>query len=242
MANEADEALITKIEALFAKAEASQFPEERDAFIKGARRLMVAHAIDESVIRERKDRPEPTTEWWTFSADNSRLDGKYAMLSLACEVAGSGTRVALEAYVRGHDGSQRCCFIGFPTEIAVAKIMYTNLMTQAIRDAWNTGWMSEEMVDQFLIGYSSGGMAKIMVAQHDEERRQAHERARSEAEPPDADRGPDTGLVLASRANEVAEWAASHLPIADAGTVRAENTAAARAGFRAGTMADLDTQ
>lgn len=217
-----DETILTRVEALLAKAGSTEHEAERDAFIEGARRLMAKYSIDESMLRERADRETPAHDLWTYTPDADKLRGKHAILMLSCEIAGSGTSAAM--FPLTDEGPQLCLLIGFPTAIAVTKVLYANLLVQALHEAWLAGWTEPGRIEAFYVGFAYGAVAKLRVNQ-----------AVQEVEEP------GMGLVLADRASEI-DRMFDELGVAREGSIDFDDSAATAAGFQAGTQVDVGNQ
>jgi hypothetical protein len=223
--------VLARIEALWAKGHRTDNPHERDAFIDGARRLMEEHGVDEETLRERVETEPPTSEAWVFSATPSRRRGKEAIFVMVAEVVGSGTRVGFLPPTE--EGPQWCVLVGYPTEVAVAKLLYQNLLGQALHEAWAAGAQGDAMVDEFFVGFAWGAAMKVREA------RAARDRAERETNPA----VPGVGLVLADRAKRVDEAVAAlgmgddEEPIDQPG-----HGPAALAGLAAGRLVDVNIQ
>jgi len=186
MTVEDNERIVNKIVGLWAKAMSTNSDAERDAFIDGARRLMDKYAIDESVLdRDNPDRDTPITLPWVYSKTSRHHEARRVILSVACEIVGSGTRVGWYD-TPDNDDHHWCLFLGFTANIEAAKVIYTNLVNQALREAWNRGVVGEQPVLDFFTGFGFAATERVRDA-----------RAR------DAAHEPGAALVLADRDDEV---------------------------------------
>lgn len=211
------EATLKKINGLWAKAMSTTSEAERDAFIEGARRLMEKHAVDESELG-RNDREGISAVHWVYSDDASRLDGKKVLLSVAADIAGSGTTVG---YWDKPDPAGRywATIFGFHTPVEATKSLYRQLLTDALHAAWDASCFTDRRVTDFMTGYGLSITRRLETA-----RRQTTTRG--------------VGLVLADRSAEVAKVIAEF----DAERSQFEiddDDAATRAGMAAGRTADL---
>lgn len=217
--------IILKIEGLWAKAHGTTNTAEREAFIDGATRLMTKYAIAESDLTERSDREHPESVTWVYTTGGIHLEGRRVMLSIAADIAGSGTTVG---YYPDPDpeGNHWCLLVGYPTEIAAAKALYSTLYTHALHAAWQTGLTHPKLVDQFMVGYGFTVTNRVRDA-----REAAEHESRSE---------PGAALVPVDRTSDVAKLVES----LDA--VRTpfdfQDGAATRAGMRAGEQAAIGHQ
>lgn len=217
----ADDPVVARIDALLRKAESSEFPEERDAFYAKAAALMRRYAIDQAAIDEhRADRDPPGHETWVYSLERDHLDGKRLLLTLACEVAGSGTRGGFTAE-EGRNGEQMCVIFGFPAERTVTRLSYLSLVNVARDEAHRRGYTSPSMVETFTVGFATALFDRL----RDE---------RLAAEAP----GAPGALVLVDRSAQVEEITPDAPDIEVSGEHR--DTAAHARGYAAGQFADVD--
>lgn len=217
--------IIEQIEALLRQAESSEFPEERDAFYAGARRLMVKHAIDEAALNTaRGTTEEPESEHFQYSPNDSWVPGKRQLLAVACEMAGSGTQFVYYTGGIGPSRAQYCDLIGYQAERAVAKAAYASLYLQARQDASKAGFSTKKQVTSFMVGYAQGVLQKVIAARIDEE----------------ATLEPGTAIVLRDRSLAVKEMV-EEMGVASAPKYSADPLATVL-GEQAGRRADLITQ
>lgn len=116
--------LLTKVRALLAKAEATDFPEEAEAFTAKAHALMIDHAIDEAAVRGRAGEVRGVD----VGATRLALNEPYAKqhLLLLSEVAGAaGARCIY------HPAWAMATVVGARHELHRVEVMYTSLMVQA---------------------------------------------------------------------------------------------------------------
>lgn len=164
--------IIRQISGLLAKAEATEFDAEREAFLAGAARLMAKHQIDEAAIDAAR---EDEVGWDTFvySADDRFLDGKAILLALALMIAGGGTQggvVHPESLddIEGFDESADrhwATIVGYPVERAIARLAYTSLVTLALTEVARHNLTNEAVGNSFLIGFAHALRDKIVRAE-----------------------------------------------------------------------------
>lgn len=219
-----DDRILNRIDALWAKANRTDNPHERDAFMEGALRLMREHAVtDADLARGRGG--AVTHERVTLCDTLDRGDARLAVLSLACRIAGSGTRAA--APIERSDGPLWAVIFGFHTEVQVAKRLYGVLYQRAVQEAWDAGWTESDAVASFVLAFVVGAQRKLDHVEFVQRVTAA----------------PGTGLVLAGRSAVVADYVESTgIVVDDPQSLTADDHDAALAGLRAGLQADLDTQ
>lgn len=212
------EGIISKIENCLRRAEATTHEGERQAALQAAARLMEKYAIEQAELSLASDaREEIIQKEIVYSNSNANLPGKWALMNLACEIAG-GVRFA---YITGSRHEQRGVLLGFPTSIAAAELAYASLFTQAKSGAWTAGYTGKAQMTSFMVGFARGAHVKLMDWKAAREERI----------------GSSMALALVDRDKEVDD-----AMNAMAQTVAAEPTRdaqAERAGTQAGMNADL---
>lgn len=119
------ETWVSKVQALIAKAESTEFPDEAEAFMAKAQELMTRHAIDLAMLgANHVDRGVPTSELLVIhapyaSAKSSLLACIAAVNDIQCIQVGSG------------DGKIRVSLIGYAEDIAAVNTLFGSLSIQA---------------------------------------------------------------------------------------------------------------
>lgn len=126
MAESTYEKMIGRVQALLAKAESTNFPEEADALFAKAQELMTRYAIDESLARgdaraKRGDRPTLRT----FTIDEPYRSAKRSLLSA---VASANDVTVIIGHQRG------ITLAGFASDIEVTEMLFASLLVQATRE------------------------------------------------------------------------------------------------------------
>ncbi|BCB80881.1 DUF2786 domain-containing protein [Phytohabitans flavus] len=119
-----DQRLITRVRALLAKAESTDFPEEADAFTAKAQELMARHRIDHTLLVARTGaRDQPATR--RVSIDNPYEAPKTLLLQVVAE-ANSCRAVWMKRF--GFTS-----IVGFPADLESTELLFTSLLVQATR-------------------------------------------------------------------------------------------------------------
>ncbi|BCB84242.1 DUF2786 domain-containing protein [Phytohabitans suffuscus] len=119
-----DQRLITRVRALLAKAESTDFPEEADAFTAKAQELMARHRIDHSLLVARTgERDKPATR--RVSIDNPYEAPKTLLLQVVAE-ANSCRAVWMKRF-------GFTTVVGFPADLESTELLFTSLLVQATR-------------------------------------------------------------------------------------------------------------
>jgi len=119
-----DQRLITRVRALLAKAESTDFPEEADAFTAKAQELMARHRIDHTLlVAKTGERDQPATR--RVSIDNPYEAPKTLLLQVVAE-ANSCRAVWMKRF-------GFTTIVGFPADLESTELLFTSLLVQATR-------------------------------------------------------------------------------------------------------------
>jgi len=119
-----DQRLITRVRALLAKAESTDFPEEADAFTAKAQELMARHRIDHTLlVAKTGGRDQPASR--RVSIDNPYEAPKTLLLQVVAE-ANSCRAVWMKRF-------GFTTVVGFPTDLESTELLFTSLLVQATR-------------------------------------------------------------------------------------------------------------
>ena len=189
------------IRGLLAKAEATEFPDEAEAFFAKASELIARYAVDEAMI------------WAGASAsgrqapEELRLEIHAPYIVQKSVLVGSVARAHGCQTVRlgGPSGraSETVCVIGFPTDLRWVETLVTSLLVQltsamltncptGLTASSSAGWRRS-----FIMGFSSEVSDRLEADRRDA----VHDAESSEAT--NADAPMSAAVVLASRADEV---------------------------------------
>jgi hypothetical protein len=118
------EKMITKVQALLAKAESTPFADEADAFFAKAQELMTRYCIDEELARGKTVRGDkPLLR--TFTIDEPYRTAKRTLLTGVASA--NDVRVII-----GHSGS--ITLAGFANDIDVTELLFASLLVHATRE------------------------------------------------------------------------------------------------------------
>ena len=119
----ADSKVVEKIRALIAKAEATDFPEEAEAFMAKAQELITKHAIDEVTVRSGGRTAASEVVARHVLLEEPYLKPKYALL---CGVAAANrcSAVLLPSY-------GFATVFGAPSDVDAVELLFTSLLAQA---------------------------------------------------------------------------------------------------------------
>lgn len=170
---------LDRIQALLAKAESTEFPDEAESLISKAQSLMRQHAIDEAMLGA--DRAEDVVSE-TFIIEGSYLKAKVQILHSVA--SNNNVKLVLE---HKHKGAkyQSVYMIGFQSDITNVQAMYTSMVIYSSREmlkapqvghgkSFRNSFLlafastlnrrlreSNEVVDEQVV--SSGGSALVLV-------------------------------------------------------------------------------
>ncbi len=118
-----DDRILSRVRALLAKAESTEFAPEAEAFTEKAQELMARYAIDDAVLSRgggHNSRDRPVSRRVLIHDPYAR--GKASLLA---QVGGANRCEAVWSKELGF-----CTVFGFPTDLAVTDILYTSLVSQ----------------------------------------------------------------------------------------------------------------
>jgi hypothetical protein len=186
---------LARIRALLAKAEATTYAEEAEAFSAKAQELMARHSIDEALLAARSgDRTLPGAV--RIGIDNPYESAKALLLdAVACANRS-------QAVWDKHNGF--CTVVGFEADLDAVELLFTSLLVQGVTamnsGAVQQGGRSKAFRQSFLVAYASRIRERLTAATAHAEAAHA-EAAHAEAETPADDLLP----VLAARQQAVEE-------------------------------------
>ena len=116
--------MLTKVQAVLAKAESTPFPEEAAAFVAKAQELMTRHAIDEVMANARSHSgARPITR--PIVIDDPYRNAKRSLLAAVADA--NDVRVVI-----GQKDS--VILVGFESDVGVTEVLFASLLVQATRE------------------------------------------------------------------------------------------------------------
>jgi hypothetical protein len=133
-------AWVDKINALIAKAEASEFPEERDAFLVKADELMVKYAIEEYELDAARVASGLSSQLKPIIRD---IEIPYMALDTASDLynlwytitEAIGVKILFDRFTGNGSSGYRYAFkvVGYDTDIRYAELLFTTLHLQMVK-------------------------------------------------------------------------------------------------------------
>ena len=124
-----DPRMLGRIRALLAKAEATTFSQEADAFTTKAQDLMTRYAIDEALLDDAAGRSDVPAR--RIHIDNPYAEAKVQLLSTVGEI--NRVRVIWD----GHHGMATA--VGMLVDLELVEMLFTSLLIQATREMTHAG-------------------------------------------------------------------------------------------------------
>ncbi|WP_127500449.1 DUF2786 domain-containing protein [Actinoplanes solisilvae] len=127
---ELDQRLLDRVRALLAKAEATDFPEEADAYTAKAQELMTRHRIDHALLAakaDKRDRPGSRR----IAVDNPYEMPKSLLLQAVAE-ANSCRAVWMKRF-------GLVAVVGYAADLDATEVLFTSLLVQATRAMTGAG-------------------------------------------------------------------------------------------------------
>ncbi len=213
------EALIRRIRALCSKADASDFPEEAEAFLAKAQQLMTRHAIDDAILRRATGSSDDDIVSRPVIVPAPYASARVSLLAAAARA--NSCRLALSSSIR--DG-QRCFLVGHAADVDLTVALYDHLDQQAaraVRRASVGASRPRAFRHAFLLSYGVRVGQRLAAAA-------AATQAREEER-----RGTSVALAVRDRRHGVDRAFAARFPL----TVSARRSASSTAGLAHGAAA-----
>lgn len=122
------ETWLNRVNALLAKAESTEFPEEAEALMAKAQALMARHAIDDAMLAAAGRDPAERPETEVVVVEAPYATAKAALLST---VASANHCRCVMGPAGG--GAQRCVIVGHPADLANVRTLFAALSVHAAR-------------------------------------------------------------------------------------------------------------
>ncbi|GAB3700108.1 DUF2786 domain-containing protein [Nocardiopsis oceani] len=200
--SQADPGKLARVRALLAKAEATEFQEEADAFSERAQQMMARHSIDYAAFEAQ------TGTVLEVGGRRLPVDAPYEELKATLLSV-----VAQANHCRSiwHKNLRMCTVMGFSNEVDMVEMMFTSLLVQATTAMRRSGpsrdsrWRSRtrSFRTSFLTSFTERIGERLAESAGSEERKAVDDYARE---------GTDLLPVLASRERKVEEAMAEAFP------------------------------
>lgn len=213
------------VQGLLAKAQSTDHPDEADAFLAKAQRLMADHAIDEAMLAAATPADRAVATSITVMCEAPYATAKAVLLSGIADTNGcKAIRTATGA-------NQTIVVFGFDTDLAHVHALYTHLSVQATRAVLAEPDTTRKFRHAFLIAFASrvNGRLKQARAQAQATYQQQHSSAD----------GQSVALVLADRRRDVDRAVTEQFPQTRTSRATASSLHGMAAGTLAGNRADL---
>jgi hypothetical protein len=150
---------LARIRALLAKAEATTYAEEAEAFTAKAQELMARHSIDEALLAARSgDRTLPGAV--RIGIDNPYESAKALLLDAVAAANRS------QSVWDKHNGF--CTVVGFDADLDAVELLFTSLLVQGVAamnsGAVQQGGRSKAFRQSFLVAYASRIRERLSAA------------------------------------------------------------------------------
>jgi len=132
-----DERTLHKVRSLLAKAEATTYPNEAEAFTAKAHELMAKHAIEHALLEGGDRAGEPTV--LRLMMENPYSRGKFTVLSAVAR----SNRCETVLRMGGAD-DKTATVVGFPQDLEIVELLYTSLLLQATKAMMARGSIVDE--------------------------------------------------------------------------------------------------
>lgn len=219
-----------KVRSLLAKAEATPFPEEAEAFTAKAHELMAKYAIEQVMLEGASVVGEPNT--LTITMINPYPRAKFSLLSAVARTN------RCQAVLQLSGDEKVATVVGFPGDLEMIELLYTSLLVQAttammahgsVADAFGRS-RTRSFRNAFLLGFASAVAQRFAANTRRAEQEASREHGRSPLP------------VLRDREVRVEDKLVELFPDVEKMGTSVSNGAGLAAGQRAGFQADLGSE
>lgn len=221
---------LRRVQALLAKAESTEFPEEAEALVAKAQELMTRHSIDEAMLAQ----DDPSAD--LIDSEVVVVSPPYAsahVVLLSTVADANSCRCVSTSALRG---PVRCVLVGFRGDIGRTKTMFAALSLHAARAMLAAPVPDFDTPRRFRRAFLLGFASRIGARLQD-----AALAARTEAEERASARGRSTDLVLADRSARVDSAFEARFPHVRRTTAKASSWAGSESGRDAADRAPLSS-
>ncbi|QXC59881.1 DUF2786 domain-containing protein [Aquihabitans sp. G128] len=223
------ETWLNRVDALLAKAESTEFPDEAEALMAKAQELMARHAIDDAMLAAagRRTGDEITSELVVVTAPYAT-----AKAALLGAVARANHCQCIMSSAGG--GSQRCVVLGYSSDLASVRTLFASLSVHAVRAMLATPVPAHDTPRRFRRSFLLAFSFRIGTRLEE-----AAAAARASAE---ADGATGVGLVLADRSAAVVDAVKQAYPNLRTARFTSSSSAGIASGRAAADRAGLGQQ
>ncbi|MEO6989211.1 MAG: DUF2786 domain-containing protein [Aquihabitans sp.] len=185
-----DDTWVNRVNALLAKAESTEFPDEAEALMAKVQELMARHAIDEAMLAAAGHQATDQVDTETILIEAPYATAKATLLGAVananhcrCVMGGAG------------EGRQACVVVGHRADLANVRTLFAALSLHAVRSMLAAPVPRGDTVRRFRHAFLLAFAARVSE-------RLTAARVRVETEATQSG-GPGVGLVLAGRVDAV---------------------------------------
>lgn len=219
------ETWLHRVQALIAKAEATPYPDEAEAFMAKAQELMARHAIDQIMLDGvRRGGRGPESKMLTIPAPYATA--KATLLNEICHA--NGVRLVLHG---GGGKDATVTIVGFPDDLESSELLFAALLVHGARQMMTAAVPAGTGARAFRHAFMLGFATRI-----GERLREAAAAARSDYE---AETGTSTALAMRDQSKAVDDAFRAAFPNTVASRRSSSSAAGAIAGKRAANSASL---
>ncbi|MTD17423.1 DUF2786 domain-containing protein [Nakamurella sp. YIM 132087] len=154
-----DPKMLTRIRALLAKAEATEYSEEAESFTAKAQELMTRYAIDEALLAPPEERVDVRSRRITLN--DPYVEEKATLLNV-CATQNHCRAILLS-------GMAMCTVVGPPLDLDMTEMLFTSLLVQAVSAMHEAGQLhrgdrSPSFRRAFLVSYANRISARLTEA------------------------------------------------------------------------------
>lgn len=222
----ADDTWVNRVQALLAKAESTEFPDEAEALMAKVQELMARHAIDEAMLAAAGHQASDQVDTETIVVEAPYATAKATLLGAVananhcrCVMGGAG------------EGRQACVVVGHRADLANVQTLYAALSLHAVRSMLAAPVPHRDTVRRFRHAFLLAFAARISE-------RLTAARVRAETEATQA-RGNGVGLVLARRSDAVERAFREAFPRVRTARTTSSSSAGRSRGRQAADQAEL---
>jgi hypothetical protein len=161
--------LLSTIRSLLAKAEASTFPSEAEAFTAKATELMTRYAIDQALLADAAPEADTNVIERRLRLYRPFIPQKAVLVHGVAEIFGCK---AIRLGKGGEDAGELTALIGFATEVELVETLVTSLLVQLTTAMTSTSVEARTAAEvaswrrSFIMGYCTTVLNRLRVEHH----------------------------------------------------------------------------